>query len=255
MSENEDSPTKYGIKATRRFWISILIIAPSFVLITVMIFFVTYLTTPKNEEILEKLLLGLLPLLAAWVGAVVAFYFGSENLAQAQQTLEKSLSAKQELSSKTIDDILLPDAKQIRKVKMDTKIGEVRKELQDISNVLVLGDNDNPLGVLYRWDLAQWAHVNIYDDPKDPKDDKKNLSQVIEMITEEFITKKPWSEKEGVVNYALLSLSDNLLQAKQKMEEIAKSDQSLLSVRGFVIDKNAKIIAVINFANLTKGIV
>ena len=86
-------------------------------------------------------------------------------------------------------------------------------------------------------------------------EDSKTLETVIVEIKNEFITKKPWSATEGVVNYALLSLSDNLLQAKQKMEEIAKSDQSLLSVRGFVKDKNAKIIAVINFANLTKGIV
>jgi hypothetical protein len=38
----------------------------------------------------------LLAVFAAWVGAVVAFYFGSENLHQAQQTLQNVLSAKQE---------------------------------------------------------------------------------------------------------------------------------------------------------------
>jgi len=164
------------------------------------------------------------------------------------------LTTKQGLTSETINDILtnLPGAKKVRKVKMNTKIKKVSEELRDITNVLVVNDKDNPLGVLYRWDLADQAKVKINEHENT---DDNNLSDVIELITEEFISNKSWSKKEGVVNYALLSLSDNLLQAKQKMVEIAKSDEVLLSVRGCVIDKDAKIIAIINFADLTKRIV
>jgi len=243
-------------KADRRFVIALMVIIPSFVIIGMMIL-LSLSSNEANQKIQVDLFHALLPLLAAWVGAVVAFYFGTENLQQAQETLEKSLSAKQELTSKTIDDILkdLPDAKQVRKVQMDTDIKKVAKDLQEMSNVLVVDKINKPLGVLYRWDLAKQAKVNIYEDTGDEDTKDKTLEDFIGEIKNEFITKQPWSITEGIANYALLSLSDNLLQAKQKMEEIAKSDQALLSVRGFVIDKNSKIIAVINFANLTKGIV
>lgn len=198
----------------------------------------------------------LLAVFAAWVGAVVAFYFGSENLQQAQQTLEKvALSAKQELAKKTIEELLaeLKEAKNVKKSKMNHTVLQVRKELQTMSNVLVVDDNDEPLGVLYRMDLEKYPDIDI-DDEKDPNDDNK-LSEIIEKITEDYITKKPWSKEKGINNYAILSLKDNLLLAKEKMEEIAGSVDHLLSVRGIVLDKESKVIAIINFANLTKGIV
>ena len=87
-------------------------------------------------------------------------------------------------------------------------------------------------------------------------DDNKSLSEIIEKITSEFITDKPWSKTNGIKNFAILDPKLNLLQAKEKMEKLAPSEKMLLSVRGFVIDSNkSKIIAVINFANLTRGLV
>jgi hypothetical protein len=39
------------------------------------------------------------------------------------------------------------------------------------------------------------------------------------------------------------------------LEKMSKSGDHLLSVRGLVIDKESKVIAIINFADLTKGII
>jgi hypothetical protein len=122
-----------------------------------------------------------------------------------------------------------------------------------MTNVLVVDDNDKPLGILYRWELPKYVGVSIYADTD--ANDTKKLSDVIEKITEDYVTRSPWSKDKGVKNYATLSLKDNLLQAKEKMEEMAQSHDHLLSVRGLVEDKELKVIAIINFSNLTKGII
>jgi len=196
-----------------------------------------------------------LAIFAAWVGAVVAFYFGSENLQQAQQTLQDVLTGKQKLAKETIEELLsdLPEAKDVTIVKIDDTVENVRKKLQNISNVLVVNTKDKPMGVLYRWDLAKQAEVNIYEPEKE--DNKEILSEIIDKIKDEFITKKSWDKDDGIPNFASLSLKDNLLQAKEKMEELARSRNDLLSVRGIVLDKESKIVGIVNFANLTEGII
>jgi len=231
-----------------------MIIVPSFLIIGIMMV-ILIIPNEGDKETQVNLFHALLPLLAAWVGAVVAFYFGAENLQQAQQTLQDVLTAKQKLAKETIEELLsdLPEAKDVKIVKMDDTIEKVRKDLKNISNVLVVNTDEKPIGILYRWDLAEHADVNIYA-PED-KDNKDKLSEKIVKIKEEFITKKPWDKDNGVPNFALLSLKDNLLQAKEKMEELAKSRNHLLSVRGIVLDKESKIIAIINFANLTEGVI
>ena len=96
----------------------------------------------------------LLAVFAAWVGAVVAFYFGNENLAQAQQTLRETLTAKQQLSKKTIEDLLvdLDEATDVILVTMEDKIKDVREKLRESTNILVVDakDRGRPFGVLYR---------------------------------------------------------------------------------------------------------
>ena len=277
MKEEKETPADSSYKSRIR--LGILIIAPAFILIAFMVY-MQYSTSIETMETLKTLVNEdnpqkitavadvfdnvnasnqsffniLLAVFAAWVGAVVAFYFGSENLQQAQQTLKQVLSAKQELAKKTIGELLteLKEAKNVRMSKIDDTISKVRKELQTMSNVLVINDKGAPLGVLYRVDLEKYVGINIDDDKKGTKDDIE-LSEVIGEIKSDYITMKPWS-KEGVPNYASLRLDNNLFQAKEMMEEIAGSVDHLLSVRGIVMDKG-NVIAIINFANLTKVIV
>jgi len=86
--------------------------------------------------------------------------------------------------------------------------------------------------------------------------DNDPLSKHIESIENEFITGKAWKKTDGVENFAILDPKLNLFQAKVKMEKLAGTEKILLSVRGFVIDPNtSKIKAIINFANLTRGLV
>ena len=276
MTENEDQP-RYQYNSRIR--LGILIIAPAFILIAFMVY-MQYSASIQTMDALNKLVNEgdpqkitavanafdginasnqsffniLLAVFAAWVGAVVAFYFGSENLQQAQQTLRTVINAKQELANKTIEKLLteLKDARDIKKSKLNDNISVVRKELQTMSNVLVIDDKEKPLGILYRVDLEKYGKI-VIDEPHEMDYDKKPLSEFTTKITADYITKKSWKE-DGILNYAALSLTDNLLQAKNKMEVISGSTERLLSVRGLVIDKGI-VIAIINFENLTKGII
>lgn len=334
----------------RRFFLAIFVVAPSFIIIGLM-YHTQQSTSTETIDTIHKLIeknatdtptitaVGeifddintsnqtffniLLAVFAAWVGTIIAFYFGSENLQQAQQTLRDSLTAKQQLSKKTIENLLgeLDEATNVISVTMEDKIIDVRKKLQESTNVVVVNAKDKglPIGVLYRWDLAKQAKVNIYADyTQDEKEinekkstveklktkaenaqkdsdnddtnnkdmktkaenaqneydkaseevktaedklnkkkgiDDKELREIIESIDKEFITGKSWSKTEGIKNFAILDPALNLLQAKEKMDKLAASEKMLLSVRGFVIEANkSKIRAIINFANLTRGL-
>lgn len=272
--------TTITIHPGRRFVVALMIILPSFLFIGYMIYLqeTSLETTIDNikeipgemsvnatKEILkstfeehnknrQNLLNSLLPLFAAWVGAVVAFYFGSENLEQAQKTLAKVMSPEQKLSSKSISDLLQehPSVKSIVTVTMDYEIGDVKTKFSNGTNVLVVKTENKPLGILYSSDLAKQGGVNLYE--PDSTNDKNALSSVIVKIKSDKIKKSPWTS-DGIKNFASLYLDDNLLQAKNKMKEMAVSDENILSVRGVVLDKDDKAVAIVNFANISSGII
>ena len=118
--------------------------------------------------------------------------------------------------------------------------------MQTTTNVLVINDKKSPIGILYRWNFVDQVEVKLNEESNK---DKKKLSDVIGDIKKEYVTGKSWSKTDGIKKL-YRDLSDNLLQAKQKMEDLAKSAEILLSVRGIVVE-DYKPVAIINFANLT----
>ena len=281
---NEDSDDRNSITKvlpSKRFMLAIGIVLPAFILIGYMIFLqqnslentidniknINAGLTNEEIKILVKetfeeynknrqsLLNSLLPLFAAWVGAVVAFYFGSENLQQAQKTLDKVLTPRERLASKTIADVIKenPLSKEVVTVKMDDSIKDVKSKFYNDSNVLVVSSEIEPMGVLYSGDLSKQGKIILYEEDK--INDSKPLKDIIESIISDKITKSKWSKDKGIRNFATLAINDNLLQAKEKMEEMSHSKENILSVRGIVINKSGKVEAIINFADLTEGII
>jgi len=195
----------------------------------------------------------------AWVGAVVAFYFGAKNLAAAQGTLDKiqqsqgeaitkALSPQEKLSSTTVEQILNenPTAKNVIKVPIQTNIGEVRKKFtdnKDLTNVLVVDANQKPLGLLYKDDLRE-----LQNQGETPEAiDGKQLGERIENIKDDFVTHRPWNKATGVKNYAELSLTDNLQIAQSAMQ--AKADGP--KVRGIVLDTQGNVVGIIDYTMIS----
>ena len=144
-----------SVNPTLRFWLGILIILPAFAMIGSM-FYIQHSTSVETIDVVKDLITSgkdseiieatadafddvnssnqnffnmILVIFAAWIGAVVAFYFGSENLQQVQQTLKEALTTKQELAQKTITDILkkFPSTKYVKKYLL-TQIFQMSKK-------------------------------------------------------------------------------------------------------------------------------
>jgi hypothetical protein len=111
-------------------------------------------STDRSNQTLFNILL---PVFSAWVGVVIAFYFGSEQTTRVQKTLDKALSPEEKLSGTKVEQMLAdtPSAKDIMTVTMKQTIKEVNNAFGNLSNVLVVDDNQKPLGILYKVDFLE----------------------------------------------------------------------------------------------------
>lgn len=204
----------------------------------------------------------ILPLLGAWVGVVIAFYFGSRNLDKAQEATEKAQEIISKLAQGKGEDITLeellklhPESKnvQIVELKDDVKVVEVRAKV--FGNVVVV-DEGKILGVLYLKDLEKAKEENGKKYPED------KLGKVLgKGKVEDHITGQTWKEKELVKeNYARLSYQDKISEARTKMEQVKpepkkpKAEEPKfgeLDVLGLVFEKE-KLEAVINYKTLLR---
>jgi hypothetical protein len=104
-----------------------------------------------------------------------------------------SFSPQEKLSQTTVEQLLNenPTAKNPITVNMKkTNIGEVKKKFsdnRDLTNVLVVDDNQKPLGLLYKDDL-----LKLKNEGETPEaTDGKQLGERIENIKDDFVTHKP----------------------------------------------------------------
>lgn len=167
----------------------------------------------------------LLPVFGAWVGVVIAFYFGNEQAkrtqdafteqAKSQHDLIKSLSSDEEkLSTVKVQTLLdkFPDTKNILKVGLEDTIQQVTNKFgSSSSDVLILKDK-KPFGVLYAQDLYSVLP---------PKDNlggeaNKTLLEIINKI-QDRITGRPWDKEKSVDNFVRVTTDESLLSAKAKM--------------------------------------
>jgi len=256
--KNKDTET------SRRFWLAVLIIAPAFILIVVMlgiqsatvgsIIQRTADTTnasalnelfDRTERSNQTLFNILLPVFSAWVGVVIAFYFGSEQTKRVQDTLEKVLTTEEKLSGTKVQDLLnkYPSTKNIHKVTLEDTIKDVINKFGDFSDVLVVKD-DKPLGVLYQKDL--YGKTELKD--KDIKTlYEKKLKDVITQIEEEYITKQKWDIDKIMNNFAEVKSKDSLLTARKLMYERSKQ---IGDVRCVVVDESGKVVGIFGFDSI-----
>lgn len=284
MSKTSESKIRKALEGSKlkgkgSFVLALIIITAAFILIGAMLSMEHSLTTSaldqmsKNPQIftntthtqnfkdtVEKIQQSnisvfniLLPVFGAWVGAVVAFHFGKENLNKAQETI-KTLSRKPEdiLKEITIAQLLndYPTAKNV----ISFTIKDTIKTLMDEFKVspqwplLIVNDKEQqkPLGMLYRSDLQEaLLAANL------KPDDSKSLEDIIKdekIGVKDFITNKKWTV-DRVKNFAELKLNYNLLVAQSLMKSI--SDHP--AVRGVVIE-NERAVAIVDYEMISSKI-
>lgn len=196
-------------------------------------------------------------LFGAWVGAVLAFYFGAQSLERAHDSLNKAqdninnIISDNRLASITVKEILdkNPDCRDIKPFTMEDSIADIVKGAKEkgYTFVMIVDDVKNPTyvyGLLFMDDLKKDKGETALEIDKtklkDFLDDPNNN------IMDSKITKQKWtSQKPGVQNFVPTSPNENLTTVQQKME---KKDKSL-SVRAVVFENN-KAIATITSRNI-----
>lgn len=181
----------------------------------------------------------LLPVFAAWVTAVVAFYFHTQLQTQAQNTISNlSSQITGSLSDITIAQLMkyYPDAANVVTVKSTDLLKDVLDQCAKFGNVVVTDDAGNPLGIIYSSSFLST-----------PNDLTKSLNSDFENI-QDPITKQMWSQNGKVNNFATLTLQDMVSDAKQKMDNINSNDQR---IRGLVL-VGGKIAYIVNYQMLTQ---
>jgi len=259
---------------TKQFWLAVLIIAPAFVLIGTMLFMNHSLTSEftekltaenQNATVIEKRLEAfkeiersnetifniLLPVFGAWVGAVVAFYFGSVNLDKAQQTVEVVQQTLAESLSKQAPDISIselleksPMSRQVITSTLQEELKLIEKKGEMFGNVVVVNDQKEPIGVLYIADLYK---VNEKWDDVIKSTTLGDFIDKNELV--DRLTGLRWTE-EGVKNYASLSLENKISEARQKLNAIKSNDNE---VCGIVL-QDGKVIAIVNNNTISKAL-
>jgi len=197
----------------------------------------------------------MLPVFSAWVGVVIAFYFGSRNLDKAQDATEKVISKLVEgkVEDITLEELLKlhPESKNVQIVKLTDEVKAVEARAKVFGNVVVV-DEGKTLGVLYLKDLETVKVGEKYPEAK--LEDLLKGGKVVDHITGDT-----WKEKGGLVkeNFARLSYQDKISEARTKMEQVKPESKGgelkggEHDVLGLVFEKE-KLEAAINYKTLLR---
>jgi hypothetical protein len=213
---------------------------------------------------IEKANIGLfsilLPLFGAWIGTVIAFYYGKENLAtvssamrenadkaysslsDAQKSLEK-MAGVFKITSEPLGEVISksPQCMNVKTAKLSNTIKEIIDIAgQDFSNVLIVDEKTQPLGLLFISDIhkviaSQKGSISDFNDT--PLKVFLNANKIIDNITGEVWT------VNGVKNYVPLDITDTAEQASMKLQDSKWG----LSARGIVLDNDKKPFAIITY--------
>ena len=199
-------------------------------------------TNAANTNILSILL----PVFGAWVGAIIAFYYGNKNFEKLSENYNKAVDAfsthteSGKLALLKIDDILAkyPDYKNVYQVKISEEVG---KSFENRDTLLLIDDKDKPLGFMYKEDILK---LNITEAIlKNKKDTIKDFASNNPII--DAITGKKWTEnglEDGERNYIEITPNKTLLEAREKMKVLGDQQK----IRCLVID-NKEIKGIITY--------
>lgn len=169
---------------------------------------------PTFDQKIE-LIKTLLTVFGVWVGTVIAFYYGSENMKTAQQGILRAISPEERMMIlKTKDAMLTP----VFTVTYETSIRETHFRMSIDGNVakqkldkIVVADGDNkPLGILYNWEIMEF----LADNPSTDLDETKIESVML------GIKENPWTSVSEVRdNFVEAELDTSLALVKEELEK------------------------------------
>lgn len=194
----------------------------------------------------------ILTLFGAWVGAVLAFYFGTKSidrayssLSQAQNSIDKIMTDGK-LTGIRVSEVIAknPDSLKLLKFKFTEKINRIVIDAKENNYkfVMITGESGQEvLGLLFISDLLKVkSEADLLNVEESLQEFMKNNE------IKDDITKAKW-EIQGVKNFVTVNMDDTLKNVVDKMKGLDDS----LSVRAVVIEKNAPL-AIITYDMISK---
>lgn len=196
----------------------------------------------------------LLPVFGAWVGVVIAFYFGSKQAEIAQETLAKTITSDEEkLVALKVQALLdkYPETQHPITAKLTDRIEDVLAAFarsRTLTDVLVVDKDNKPAGILYRSELlsilgpltpeGKLATGHEQDNPKSLYEKLGSINNHLLIPGRKWMldgdpvkeppssspTEKspPSPENSTIANFATVTADDNLFRAKERMINISK---------------------------------
>ncbi len=199
--------------STKRFWLSIIIIAISLLLLL--------LTTNFEDEKWDTAFTAIVGLVGTWVGTVLAFYFSKENFDAASASTQKlvdSITTRDKLNSTLVKDAMIPISKirflMLEKGK-DLKnylLKELKEQYLTNFNRLPVLNNDSTIHCI--------IHKSLIDEFIAEKAIAGAVAQ--DLTLHDLINSTNYSEK--VKGFSTVKESGSLITAKVLMENLTKGN-------------------------------
>ena len=183
----------------------------------------------------------ILTLFGAWIGAVLAFYFGSQSLDKAYSSLSQAqdsinnLVSDSGLAGVNAREIIAknPDSLKLLKFKLTDKIKEIVGKAKDVNykHVMITDESERKvLGLLFISDLLKVVSKS----EGELLEVEDTLEKILETneITDD-ITKIRWT-KQGVKNFVPANMDDSVKNVVDKMKGLGDS----LSIRAVVMEND-----------------
>jgi hypothetical protein len=197
-----------------------------------------------------NLLSILLPVIGAWVGAILAFYYGAKSFERMSRLKATSISPEEDkLAQITIGEVLekMPEYKDVIMARMSDRVGDSYKKISEKStNIVLIDENGHPLGIIYKTDFTR----NSNRTEQQIMEEQRTFQQFFtEMNVTDLIKDERWTEN-GVENYAEILKNDTLLDARAKMQGISQKP----AVSVLVLDEGKKILGVVTYELFSNAI-
>jgi len=109
----------------------------------------------ERSDVAQDIFNALLPVVAAWVGTVLAFYFGQSNFeAASEQAQQLVATATDQPLQRPVTDVMQPIYEMVTKTlsgdPTDVTLAELQQTMQQVNRLLIVGDGQQPRYLIHK---------------------------------------------------------------------------------------------------------
>lgn len=235
MAQTTD-PTDVNKKGDYREKLSLLVILFSVVGVFLLAFLVIFVSWGKDwsKDTAQMVFTAVLPLFGAWVGTILAFYFGKENFEAATRSvtsIAKTIGLTEKLKEFKVKDKMIRRQDMEVEAKPDKEIPQIKlvdilKKIVDAGKGVrlpILNDKDHPVYMVHQSAIDRYIASQAVKKP--PPEDLSALT-LSDLLQDS--TLKDWLEK----SFATVKEDDTLAEAKATMDRTFKCQDVFVTKNG-----------------------